>query len=63
VVRWHREWDKEGQPYVPFDEYPRLSVCTLSVHDSSTIREWWENEADQMQFSGFIGVPSLPKKI
>jgi len=62
VVRWYREWDKEGQPYVPFDEYPRLSVCTLSVHDSSTIREWWENEADQMQFSGFIGVPSLPKK-
>jgi len=62
VIRWHRQWDKEGQPYVPFNEYPMLSVCTLSVHDSSTVREWWENEADQMQFSGFIGVPSLPKK-
>ena len=62
VIRWHRKWDKEGQPYVPFDEYPQLSVCTPSVHDSSTIREWWEHEADQMQFSGFIGVPSLPAK-
>jgi 4-alpha-glucanotransferase len=61
VTRWFREWDKEGQPFIPFDEYPSLSVCTASVHDSSTIREWWEKEADQRQFAGFIGVPSLPK--
>ncbi|MDR1374024.1 MAG: 4-alpha-glucanotransferase, partial [Treponema sp.] len=26
-----------------------------------TLREWWEREADQEQFSGFIGYPSLPK--
>jgi len=61
VVRWFREWGKDGQPYVPFEEYPELSVCTAAVHDSSTIREWWEKEADQQQFSGFIGVPSLPR--
>jgi len=62
VVRWFRSWDKEGQPYIPFNEYPQLSVCTPSVHDSSTVREWWEKEADQQQFAGFTGVPSLPKK-
>ncbi|MDR0495268.1 MAG: 4-alpha-glucanotransferase [Treponema sp.] len=61
VVRWHRRWDWNGQPYVPFEEYPELSVCTGAVHDSSTIREWWEREADQKQFSGFIGFPSLPR--
>jgi 4-alpha-glucanotransferase len=61
VIRWFREWDKPGQPYVPFEEYPELSVCTPSVHDSSTVREWWEKEADQKQFAGFIGVPSLPR--
>jgi 4-alpha-glucanotransferase len=62
VIRWFRDWGKEGQPYIPFDEYDELSVCTPSVHDSSTVREWWEKEADQNQFAGFIGVPSLPKK-
>jgi len=62
VIRWFRMWDKNGQPYIPFDEYPVLSVCTPSVHDSSTVREWWEKEVNQQQFSGFIGVPSLPKK-
>jgi 4-alpha-glucanotransferase len=61
VVRWHRRWDLENQPYIPFEEYPELSVCTAAVHDSSTIREWWEREADQEQFSGFMGYPSLPR--
>ena len=61
VVRWHRDWYKEGQPYIPFEDYPELSVCTPAVHDSSCLREWWDTEADQKVFSGFIGVPSLPK--
>ena len=61
VVRWHRKWNKEGQPYVHFEDYPELSVCTPAVHDSSCLREWWDREADQSFFSGFIGVPSLPR--
>ncbi len=46
VVRWSRKWGESGQPYVPFAEYPELSVTTTSVHDSSTIREWWNSEKD-----------------
>jgi len=61
VIRWFRSWDQKSQPYIPFDEYPELSVCTTSVHDSSTLREWWDTEADQQAFAGFIGVPSLPR--
>ncbi|MDR2731481.1 MAG: 4-alpha-glucanotransferase [Treponema sp.] len=61
VVRWNRDWNSEGQPYIPFEQYPQLSVCTAAVHDSSTIREWWDKEADQNQFANFIGVPSLPR--
>ncbi|GHV88039.1 hypothetical protein AGMMS50267_03990 [Spirochaetia bacterium] len=61
VVRWHRDWAAQGQPYYPFEDYPELSVCTPAVHDSSTLREWWEREADQKQFSDFIGVPVLPR--
>jgi 4-alpha-glucanotransferase len=61
VVRWFRRWDQDGQPYIPLEEYPELSVCTPAVHDSSTVREWWEREADQGQFSGFLGFPSLPR--
>jgi 4-alpha-glucanotransferase len=62
VVRWFRDWYENGQPYVAFENYPELSVCTPSVHDSSTLREWWEQEADKHVFGDFIGEPSLPHK-
>jgi len=45
VERWTREWKQEGSPYIPLDKYPRLSVCTTSNHDSSTILGLW-NEHD-----------------
>ncbi|MDR1247696.1 MAG: 4-alpha-glucanotransferase [Treponema sp.] len=61
VTRWHRDWEKPGQPYYAFEDYPELSVCAPSVHDSSTLREWWDKEADQNGFSAFLGVPSLPR--
>jgi 4-alpha-glucanotransferase len=61
VVRWYRDWEAGGSPYYPFEDYPELSVCTPAVHDSSTLREWWDKEAEQEVFSTFIGVPALPK--
>jgi 4-alpha-glucanotransferase len=46
VVRWTRQWSEPGQPYLPFEDYTPLSVTTTSVHDSSTIREWWDTEKE-----------------
>lgn len=56
VVRWSRRWEEPGAPYLPVTEYPPLSVCTPAVHDSSTLREWWEKEVDLQQFTDFLGV-------
>ncbi|MDR1256457.1 MAG: 4-alpha-glucanotransferase [Spirochaetaceae bacterium] len=61
VIRWERDWKEPGNPYIPYSEYPELSVCTTSVHDSSTTREWWDGEAEQSVFAAFNGAPSLPK--
>ena len=45
VYRWCRKWDiQPEQPYIPFGELPKLSVCTSSVHDSSTLRQWWDED-------------------
>ena len=49
VVRWCRKWSEPGQPFVPFAAYTPLSVTTTSVHDSTTIREWWETEKDSVK--------------
>jgi 4-alpha-glucanotransferase len=47
VLRWARRWSEEGQPYIDPADYPRLSAACLSVHDSSSLRGWWEDEADR----------------
>lgn len=49
VLRWTREWAEEGQPYVPFADYTPLSVVTTSVHDSTTLRGWWEKERESAE--------------
>jgi 4-alpha-glucanotransferase len=59
VFRWFRAWDQEGEPYIPFSEYPELSVATPAVHDSSTVREWWEREADREALRQFLKAPGL----
>ena len=55
VPRWAREWNEPEQPYIPVDEYPFLTVCAPSVHDTSTIREWWETEGEAPGFWNALG--------
>ncbi|MFO8063383.1 MAG: 4-alpha-glucanotransferase [Spirochaetia bacterium] len=58
IPRWTRRWDEPGEPYVPLERYPYLTVCAPSVHDTTTLREWWEREDgidefwEQMGFEG-----------
>lgn len=50
VVRWTRNWASPTKEFIPFSKYPKLSVTTSSVHDSSTLRLWWQSEADAQDF-------------
>jgi 4-alpha-glucanotransferase len=50
VIRWERRWNEEGQPFRDVAEYPEDSVATTSVHDSSTLRGWWEKEGGAADF-------------
>ncbi|WP_407429309.1 4-alpha-glucanotransferase [Treponema sp.] len=48
VIRWCRNWEKQEQPYCDIHTYRKLSVVTTSVHDSSTFRDWHDNEVKQI---------------
>lgn len=72
IPRWTRRWDEPGEPYVPLEQYPYLTVCAPSVHDTSTLREWWEREDEVDEFwrqLGFKGkrptelTPELARKV
>lgn len=56
IIRWARDWNSPGQPYFPVRQYPELSVCTPSVHDTSTLRQWWSEEGDHRGFLGSLGL-------
>lgn len=45
VLRWEREWEKD-QSFIPLSNYPKLSMSTLSTHDSETLDGWWKSEPD-----------------
>jgi 4-alpha-glucanotransferase len=49
IERWSRDYKSPGAPFIPPARYPRLSVCTPSVHDTSTLRAWWEENLDERE--------------
>ncbi len=56
IPRWAHYWDRPGEPLIPFHEYPELTVCASSVHDTSTLRGWWERETGREQLWHQIGM-------
>lgn len=42
VVRWERQWEADGHPFIPGDHYPEISVTTVSTHDSEPLQLWWK---------------------
>jgi 4-alpha-glucanotransferase len=47
IPRWVKRYHENGEPFVPLAEYPELTVCAASVHDTTTVRQWWEEENDR----------------
>lgn len=55
VMRWERYWD-EDKRFIPFDNYPVISMTTVSTHDSETLIQWWlSGEEGTSRFAEFKG--------
>jgi 4-alpha-glucanotransferase len=44
VLRWTRNYNEPGSPFIDPANYPRRSVATTSVHDSENLRQWWRDD-------------------
>jgi 4-alpha-glucanotransferase len=42
VLRWERDWNTPGQPFVDPGAYAACSVATSGTHDTETLAEWWD---------------------
>jgi len=64
VERWSRDWKLPESPYIPLSQYPRLSVCTTSNHDSSTLLGLWdEHDFDKDFYWKHIGQNDRPPAV
>ncbi len=58
VQRWARRYDEPGKPFIHPRDYPRLSVATSSVHDTTPLRGWWaESPQERVDFFQSLGLP------
>ncbi len=46
VMRWERR-GKQDREIIPLNEYPPLSMTTVSTHDSEPLRLWWRDRPDE----------------
>ena len=54
VFRWERRWAEPCCPFIPLQDYPKAAVAVTSVHDSSTMRGWWEQELSYTDMLSFF---------
>jgi 4-alpha-glucanotransferase len=47
VMRWEREWEVEGKPFIAGNAYPEMSLTTVSTHDSEPLLLWWRENPDE----------------
>lgn len=58
VMRWQRDWNAEGEPFLDPATYPPLSVALSGTHDTETTAEWW-TQADEAERTAVVAVPHL----
>jgi 4-alpha-glucanotransferase len=55
VMRWERKYEGD-KAFIPFTDYPVISLTTVSTHDSETLQLWWHNSpAEAKDFAAFKG--------
>jgi 4-alpha-glucanotransferase len=57
VLRWTRKGETNGR-YFKKEEYPVLSMTTLSTHDTETLAMWWKKRPEEAKpFAKMLGIP------
>lgn len=58
VLRWEREWDGPGQPFIEPATFPSVSCVMTGTHDTETLPDWWDH-AGVEERSQLLRLPAL----
>ena len=62
VLRWERQWHREGQPFRDPHDYPAAAVATSGTHDTEPLVIWWEN-APREERQAVLDIPSVRDRL
>ena len=65
VFRWEREFETTND-FIQADNFPPLSMATVSTHDSETLELWWSENSEGKEYAEFKNwkheIPLSPSK-
>lgn len=47
VMRWERDWNTAGAPFVPPESYPERSATMTGTHDTESLVTWWQTTSGE----------------
>lgn len=55
VMRWERMWN-EDRRFIKPEDYPSISLTTVSTHDSEPLQLWWSaNQQEAQEYAAYKG--------
>jgi 4-alpha-glucanotransferase len=60
VMRWERQWNVVGHPFVDPPTYPMTSVATSGTHDIEPLADWWQS-APEEERRQMLAVPAVAR--
>jgi 4-alpha-glucanotransferase len=58
VLRWEREWNVPGRPFIDPADYPSHSMAATGTHDLEPLAAWWD-AADPGERAAVTRLPAL----
>src|SRR5690606_9443858 len=57
VLRWERQWDVPGAPYIAPEDYEERSAAMTGTHDTVPVSVWWTTttEEERIAFLAILG--------
>ncbi len=65
VLRWEKDKDKNSS-FIPLQDYPEVSLTTVSTHDTETLSLWWRDTPEEAKayarFKNWNYTPELTRE-
>jgi 4-alpha-glucanotransferase len=60
VMRWERDWQAPGAPFLRPESYPARSAAMTGTHDTEPLCTWWSTTSDEERVAFMQVVEAVP---